>query len=98
MPKIGVPGAKYLAESPAQEIRPLPRKESATVPEPPPDLNCIHSDKGLCPECRADYDVDPEAWIEFGQHKAGIERWWKFQAELEAAQREEPTTPPVPGG
>ena len=40
-----------------------------------PELTCIHQSSGLCPTCQEDYDTDPGAWYEFGQHPAGIARW-----------------------
>ena len=44
---------------------------------------CIHNGgKGLCRECRADYAEDPEAWMEFGNHREGIERWRKLREEI----------------
>lgn len=51
-------------------------------------MNCIHQEAGLCPECQEDYDADPEAWHEFGQHPQGIENWKRLQAEMEAARLE----------
>ena len=46
-----------------------------------PDLTCIHAQHGLCPACQAEYDADKEAWLEYGNHPAGLARW---RAELEA--------------
>lgn len=46
--------------------------------------DCIHAPGGLCPDCQADYEEDPEAWLEFGEHQAGIERWRKLQEEMDA--------------
>jgi hypothetical protein len=43
-------------------------------------LTCIHSTDGLCEQCQADYDEDPDAWIEYGPHPAGIARWAAEQA------------------
>ena len=48
-------------------------------------MNCIHTQHGLCSACQADYDADPEAWIEFGQHQEGILRWQELQDEMAAA-------------
>lgn len=45
-------------------------------------ITCIHSESGLCPACQEDFDADPEAWFEFGDHPAGIERWEALQAEI----------------
>jgi hypothetical protein len=36
---------------------------------------CTRRDSGLCSACQADYDEDPLAWIEFGDHPAGQSRW-----------------------
>ena len=45
-------------------------------------VTCIHSANGLCRTCQAEYDADPDAYIEFGQHPAGEARW---KEELEKA-------------
>lgn len=37
--------------------------------------HCIHQERGLCPACQADYDQDPQAFEEYGDHPAGLERW-----------------------
>ena len=46
-----------------------------------PSLTCIHQQQagatGLCRRCQDDYDEDPDAWWEFGDHPAGIARWQK---------------------
>jgi ferredoxin len=53
---------------------------------PPP---CIHADgKSLCAGCQECYDVDPDAYWEFGDHPAGLERW-KREQELIAASAAE---------
>lgn len=44
---------------------------------------CIHTTAGLCPVCQADYDTDPQAWAEFGQHPAGIARWEALEREID---------------
>lgn len=44
---------------------------------------CIHSDSGLCEACQADYDEDPAAWIEFGDHIAGLAAWKALQKEMD---------------
>ena len=51
-------------------------------------LTCIHFTDGLCPACQADYDDDPSAWLEYGEHTAGITRWQELQAEMKAALAE----------
>jgi len=38
-------------------------------------LTCIHASEGLCRHCRLDYEHDPVAFEEFGEHPAGIRRW-----------------------
>jgi len=43
--------------------------------------NCIHCTDGLCKKCQAEYDEDPSAWLEYGQHEQG-ERNWKQRHEL----------------
>jgi hypothetical protein len=43
------------------------------------DLTCVHADQGLCPACQAEYEEDPQAWIEFGDHPAGLARWKPVQ-------------------
>lgn len=37
-------------------------------------LTCIHAKVGLCPSCREEYDTDPLAWLEYGQHPHKIPR------------------------
>ena len=46
-------------------------------------MNCIHNAIGLCDACQAEHDEDPIAWIEFGQHEAGIENWHRLQVEMD---------------
>jgi hypothetical protein len=58
---------------------------------------CIHTDgKGLCPACQADYDADPSAWEEFGQHPAGIANWRALEEEIAAEAERIRKLPPVP--
>lgn len=45
---------------------------------------CIHSAAGLCRRCRELYEEDPEAWIEYGNHSAGIRRRQEMQEEIDA--------------
>lgn len=63
-------------------------------------LTCIHAASGLCPECQADYDEDPDAWIEFGPHPEGIARWKAEEAIQAEWERQNPapteTQPPDP--
>jgi hypothetical protein len=47
-------------------------------------LHCIHQEHGLCASCRAEYDEDPTAWLEYGEHEEGVQRW----EEAEEAMRE----------
>lgn len=49
---------------------------------------CIHRDKGLCPDCQAERDADPQAWEEYGRHAKGEARWAALQAEMRAAREE----------
>jgi hypothetical protein len=64
---------------------------------PPP---CVHGDgTGLCPGCRADHDEDPAAWLEFGDHPAGIARWAAEQEQIArdaAAAVSRPADPSAP--
>ena len=46
-------------------------------------MTCIHQESGLCRECQAEYDADPQAWIEYGNHREGIENWNSIKAEME---------------
>lgn len=50
---------------------------------PPP---CTHSPDGLslCDHCQSDYEDDPEAYLEFGEHPAGRENWQRLQEEIAA--------------
>jgi hypothetical protein len=51
-------------------------------------VTCIHCEAvgrtGLCVACKAEYDEDPESWIEYGDHPAGIENQKRLKEELEA--------------
>jgi len=55
------------------------------VPIPPPNLTCVHvldwptPGGGLCPSCAAAFDADPDAYLEFGDHPAGLENWRREQ-------------------
>jgi len=50
--------------------------------EPAEFLTCIHVQAGLCATCQEAYDDDPEGYLEFGDHAAGIARWQAFAASL----------------
>lgn len=52
-------------------------------------LTCLHQPQGLCPACQADYDYDPLAYHEYGDHPAGSKRWADLQAEMNAEPRGE---------
>lgn len=56
-------------------------------------LTCIHSTAGLCPACQADYDEDPAAWLEFGDHPEGIARWKAEQERIDRNAADQPTMP-----
>lgn len=62
----------------------------------PSGLTCIHALLGLCAECKDDYDEDPSAYFEFGDHPHGIANWKRLQDEI-AADRpaEHDNTPPA---
>lgn len=49
-----------------------------------PWMTCVHRESGLCPECQATYDYDPDSWIEYGDHQEGIRRFRELLAELDA--------------
>jgi hypothetical protein len=48
------------------------------------DLTCIHAAAGLCKSCRAQYDEDPGAFVEYGDHPAGLGRWRRLLEEIAA--------------
>lgn len=56
---------------------------------------CIHGDgTNLCPACQEDYDGDPDAWEEFGQHPQGIANYQALLEEIAAdAERIAPVEP-----
>lgn len=61
-------------------------------------LTCIHMPEpgeGLCPDCQADYEDDPQSWHEFGDHPAGIERWKELEADLANRLEADPSIPGV---
>lgn len=49
---------------------------------------CIHRESGLCADCQAEYDTDPEAWIEFGYHTQGQLNWEAEKKLIEQSARE----------
>lgn len=49
-------------------------------------LTCIHADRGLCPSCQTAHDADPDSFVLFGPHAAGIARLRR----LEVLFRNEP--------
>lgn len=56
------------------------------------DLTCIHQPGGLCPACREDFEADPSAWLEFGDHPAGRANW---RALLDDIAADAARTPPA---
>ena len=51
------------------------------------DLTCIHQSSGLCSECQEAYLVDPQAYMDYGDHPVGIARWNAFREEMDAWER-----------
>jgi hypothetical protein len=45
---------------------------------------CVHCCDGLCPVCQAQFEEDPDSWIQFGDHPAGIANWEALCAEMRA--------------
>ncbi|MBV8094433.1 MAG: hypothetical protein JO110_14650 [Acetobacteraceae bacterium] len=64
--------------------------------KPSDDLTCIHAERGLCPDCQEEFDEDPAAWFEFGQHAAGLENWRRLEAEMEEERLAEEESKPLP--
>lgn len=52
----------------------------ASTPAFPP--TCVHTERGLCEACQREYDEDPQAWIEYGQHPEGIVKWEQLKREM----------------
>ena len=51
---------------------------------PPP---CIHADgKTFCPECRWAWEYDPDSYLEYGDHPAGLKNWRALQKEIKGAR------------
>lgn len=61
-------------------------------------LTCSHQSAGLCPACRADFDTDPDAWLEFGEYPQGRANWAALQAEMAAEPPSELPMPPDDDG
>lgn len=57
---------------------------------------CIHSTTGLCPDCQAIHDEDPEAWAEYGYHPEGQRRWAALENELAQRVTAEPAEDDLP--
>jgi hypothetical protein len=45
----------------------------------------------LCPNCLAEYSEDPVAWLEYGEHPAGIANWRSLREEMNRAQEPTPS-------
>lgn len=45
-------------------------------------MTCIHAATDLCPACQATYAADPGAYLEYGDHHAGIARWRALQEDI----------------
>lgn len=56
---------------------------------------CVHMDEGLCAECQADYDEDPSAWDEYGNHPVGLANWRALQDEIAAEAERVRSLPPM---
>lgn len=67
-------------------------RELRQYTEGPP--SCIHVQRGLCDDCQAEYDEDPSAYYEYGDHPQGIANWQALQAEMDA----EASRPVSPAG
>ena len=57
-----------------------------------PATTCIHQAKGLCADCRLEYETDPGSWREFGRHAQGEANWRALQEEMAA----QPAIVPAP--
>jgi len=53
---------------------------------PPAGLTCVHAEQGLCPQCQADYDQDPEGYLEMGDHPAGLANYQQLLNEMAEEQ------------
>lgn len=58
-------------------------------------MHCIHDENGLCPACHDDYQADPAAWIEYGDHADGLDNWQRTKDEI-AADAENNQSEPGP--
>jgi hypothetical protein len=48
-------------------------------------LTCVHMPEGiagLCPVCAEEWEEDPAAYVEMGDHPAGLRRWQELQEEM----------------
>jgi hypothetical protein len=61
-----------------------------------PGITCIHAQHGLCPKCQADYDQDPQAYVEFGQHPQGEANWRQERDQMLIDKGIDPTSCPEP--
>lgn len=51
-------------------------------------MHCVHTaGHGLCDRCQEAFDVDPIAWLEYGDHEEGIRNWQRLQDEIAAWPR-----------
>lgn len=57
-------------------------------------LTCIHRSHGLCESCGRDYEADPSAWEEFGDHPDGLRRRAAEEALVAAWEEERRREPP----
>ena len=62
-----------------------------------PPICCIHAttNQRLCPKCEAEYLYDPIAWLEYGDHPAGLEAQQRLRDEHAAMAAEVATRVPV---
>jgi hypothetical protein len=74
----------------------LANAEKAARAKTPAGITCLHAQNGLCPKCQADYDEDPQAYVEFGQHPQGEANWQAERDKLLADNGIDPTLCPTP--
>jgi hypothetical protein len=78
--RLLLPGEIGSSEPDGLESLPLASAETLGKTFPPP---CIHGDgKSLCPACQEAWDTDPESYLEYGDHPAGIQRWHELCEEM----------------
>lgn len=67
------------------------------APEPMTEVYppaCIHGDGlSLCQACQAEYETDPTAYLEFGEHPAGQAAWAAEVATMSAWEAEQKLLP-----